>query len=80
MSRRQKSFFKLVASILIGVLLAALVVTANADSCSVMRHANISLRAGMYVSLLVLMKPELLVGGPAYVALSFSFTMACNRV
>jgi hypothetical protein len=50
----QKLFIVFVASVLRGVLLADLVVTANANSRSIMRHANVSLRTEMYVSLSLL--------------------------
>jgi hypothetical protein len=66
------------ASVLLGVLLADLAVIANADSCSVMRHANVSSRAEMYVSLSVPMELAPLVGGPAFATLSYSFAMACD--
>ncbi len=80
MSCWQKLFIMLVASVLLGVLLADLVVTENANSCSVVRHANVSSRAEMYVSSLVPMKPAALVGGPAYATLLYSFAMACNQL
>jgi hypothetical protein len=80
MSCWQKLFILFVASVLLGVLLADLVVTANADSLSVVRRANVSSRMEMYVSLSLPMKPALLVGGPAYAALSYSFAMACNQL
>ncbi len=70
MSCWQKLFIVLVASILLGVLLADLVVTANANSRSVVRHTNVSLRTEVYVSLLLLMELAPLVGGPAYAMLS----------
>jgi hypothetical protein len=48
MSCWQKLFIVLVVSILLEVLSADLVVTANADSCSVVRRTTISSRAEMY--------------------------------
>ncbi len=69
-------FTVFVASILLGVLLADLVVTANTNSRSIVRHTNISSRTEMYVSLSLLIEPALLVGGPAYAALLSSIAMA----
>ncbi len=69
-----------VAIVLLGVLLADLVVTANANSCSVMRRANISSRMEMYVSLSLLMEPVLLVVSSAYAVLWYSFSMACDQL
>ncbi len=80
MSCWQNFFIVFVASVLLGVLLAALLVTANADSCSIVRRANVSLRTEMYVSSSLAMEPVLLVGGPAYAALLYSFPMACNQL
>jgi hypothetical protein len=69
-----------VVSVLLEVLLADLVVTANADSRFVVRRANISLRREMYASLLAPMEPVVLVGGPAYAALLYVFVIACNQL
>jgi hypothetical protein len=80
MSCWQNSFITFVASVLVRALLADLVVTANADSCSIVRHANVSLRMEMYVSLLLVMEPVMLVGGPAYAVLWYLFAMACNQL
>ncbi len=80
MSCWQNLFIVFVASVLLGVLLADLVVTANANSRSVVRRANVSLRMEMYVLLSLAMKLELLVGGPVYAALLYSFAMACNQL
>jgi hypothetical protein len=80
MSCCQKLFIVFVASVLLGVLLADLVVTANADSRSVVRRANVSLRTKMYVSLSLPMEPVPLVGGLAYAALLYSFAMACDQL
>jgi hypothetical protein len=78
MSCWQKMFIVFVARVLLRVLLAALMATANANSRSVVRHAYVSSRAEMYVSLSVPTEPVALVGGLAYAALSYSFAMACN--
>jgi hypothetical protein len=80
MSCWQNSFIVFVASVSLGVLLADLVITANADSRSVERHVNVSLRTEMYVSLSLPMEPALLVDGPAYAALLYSFVMACDQL
>jgi hypothetical protein len=74
----EKKTIMFVASILLGVLLADLVVTENANSHSVVRHANVSSRTEMYVSSLLPMEPAPLVGGPACAVLLYSFAMACN--
>ncbi len=80
MSCWQKSFIMLVVSALLEVLLADLVVTANTNSRSVVRCANVSSRAEMYALLSVLMELAVLVGGPAYAPLSYAFAIACNQL
>jgi hypothetical protein len=65
-------FIVFVASVLLGVLSASLVVTANANSRSVVRCANVSSRVEMYVSSSMPMELAALVGGLAYAALSYS--------
>ncbi len=48
MSCWQKLFIVLVVGMSLAVLLADLVVTASADSCSLVRRANVSSRVEMY--------------------------------
>ncbi len=80
MSFWQNLFIVFVASVLLGVLLADLVVTANANSRSIARRANVSSRTVMYVLSSLPMELVPLVGGPAYATLSSSFAMACNQL
>ncbi len=82
MSCWQKLFIVLVVSVSLEVFSADLVVvvTANANSPSIVRRTNVSLRAEMYALLSVPMELAVLVGGPAYAALSYPFAIACNQL